>query len=856
MAEAIKVRVTKQGANGPRGLDARGVISQSFVIPATVTDSEPFQLENNFLVNGETQFVTIDSIFGTITKTNGYYTFKRKTAGLETTATVGTNVFIVVDPVESDNKNPLRIGTVTLSQENDETLVLQGNFALYDKLSTLFSVESDSGWSFVIKEELSNLIAFGIKDDGSISFRRLSQDFLFGDVEFLQNADPDYVLPIGDEQGAIAFGLRKLDGAVEIQKLSIAENELSNYLYESDYEMSVFDENGTISTAYQKDTGAFLISKAHILSYENEICNSPQVVPGVAGSILYTKVVNGFQQIFSFAKATAIETQLTTLGNNVQPYFDTITNKIYFSSDRAGQVGLLSEKITEQPTPYQMDPNGQNQEDIFWSSNAAQNNIDVIWYNGQSNSVSSEGYVGIDGYPSAYLDNTVPPGTNNLKLLDSTGNYTITNPNAATLSLAPLTDIHKALGSTAYPTNNSGAGLCAPLGNQLSQLLGNSHITFVSSTGQGGTGYSVWGPSGTGNAYEAGLYESRAAKRLADAQGKTIQMVAAIVIAGENDALRPTADYKADHYTYFNRVQLDQKPIFGQTKPIPLLLTQQHCFATDAGPSNSAQAQFEAARDHPLICLVEPTYQHRMAPTTAGGTSVHLDGWSHRRRAFKLAHVAVKIFRHNQQWVGLTPIKIRFDSTNSKIIVTLNVPYAPLRFDPWMPAPVHAWPNGKGFEVVDAASTPIPINSAIIVGDTVELTIPSGANPAIVRYAMSAAAQSGSYLWGDRNNPNSRRGALCDSEPAQGYDKQTLVCNVTNGSANVTIGATGFLQRGWYDRVTGASLAAGAIISNRISDTQLALSNPWGGATGTASLTFWYDLSNYCQAFIAPIKYN
>jgi hypothetical protein len=111
MAEAIKVRVTKQGANGPRGLDGRGVVAQSFTIPATVTDSPTFQVENDFFVNGETQSVTINGIFGTLTKVNNNYIFKRKAVGLETVITIGTNIFFVIDPAESENKNPLKIGS-------------------------------------------------------------------------------------------------------------------------------------------------------------------------------------------------------------------------------------------------------------------------------------------------------------------------------------------------------------------------------------------------------------------------------------------------------------------------------------------------------------------------------------------------------------------------------------------------------------------------------------------------------------------------------------------------------------------------------------------------------------------------
>ncbi|MGL6350045.1 MAG: hypothetical protein ACRC2U_09445, partial [Aeromonas sp.] len=557
--------------------------------------------------------------------------------------------------------------------------------------------------------------------------------------------------------------------------------------------------------------------------------------------------VDELQQIFRLNIASNTITQLTFVGNNVQPLYSAADSSIYFASDRGGQ-----------PSPYRMAMDGSDQVDLAWSASARQVQIHMFSLNGQSNTVAAEGFPGIDGYPATYLDSTQPYV--NLKLLDSSGNYT--DSNAATLSLVPLTEPLRTPTGGVYPANIGGAGLAGAIANQLSFMLGAGHVSFVSSVGQGGTGIDLWGADGSGNCYQAEDFEARALKRLADAQSKSSEFNGSIIIAGENDAYRPVADFKADLIKLANRLQSDRKPVFGQTRPIPMLLTQQHAFATDYRTPASTQAQFEVAIEHPLIYLAEPGYQHRYAPAGGGATGVHLNGWAHRRRGVKLAQALKAIYYDGQEWTGLRPNKIEWVPAANKIIISMDVPYAPLRFDPQLHQPAlingsaNPWLNGKGFEVATADGSPIQILSAAIVGRTVELVLPGGSSPKIVRYAMTAGAQSGGYLWASRENPNSRRGQLCDSDPLQGYDKQDLTCNVTNGSSTVTIGASGFVGRGWYDRVNGSGLAPGSTVINRVSDTQLTLSSPWSGATGTTLLSFWADQSNYCAAFELPINWR
>jgi hypothetical protein len=91
---------------------------------------------------------------------------------------------------------------------------------------------------------------------------------------------------------------------------------------------------------------------------------------------------------------------------------------------------------------------------------------------------------------------------------------------------------------------------------------------------------------------------------------------------------------------------------------------------------------------------------------------------------------------------------------------------------------------------------------------------------------------------------------LRDSDDFVGYDIETLTVNVTNGSTtNTSTAPNAFRTRAGRDAIDSCVLPAGTIVKRKNSNTQLTLSNPWPGPSGTADLTFHHDQHNYCVQF-------
>jgi hypothetical protein len=100
-----------------------------------------------------------------------------------------------------------------------------------------------------------------------------------------------------------------------------------------------------------------------------------------------------------------------------------------------------------------------------------------------------------------------------------------------------------------------------------------------------------------------------------------------------------------------------------------------------------------------------------------------------------------------------------------------------------------------------------------------------------------------------------RRGQLLDSDPFVPWDAETIPCAVTAGSARVTSKTAGaFHARGPRDLASAAGLTAGTMIAAQASDSDLTLSQPWTGASGSADILFHTDQRNYCVAFELAVK--
>src|SRR5260370_19111457 len=178
------------------------------------------------------------------------------------------------------------------------------------------------------------------------------------------------------------------------------------------------------------------------------------------------------------------------------------------------------------------------------------------------------------------------------------------------------------------------------------------------------------------------------------------------------------------------------------------------------------------------------------------------------------------------------------------ITVDFSVPVPPLAWDPNIAAPhqgaLTEWSKGRGFEVKHAGAR-ATIDSVAISGSQVVITLAnssdSAASGGTVGYA-NAQDEAGATAGPTRG----RRGLLRDSDPFVSWDAETIPCAVTTGSTRVTSKTAGaFRARGPRDLASAAGLTADTMIAAKTSDSELTLSQPWTGATGSADLLFHTD---------------
>jgi hypothetical protein len=208
-------------------------------------------------------------------------------------------------------------------------------------------------------------------------------------------------------------------------------------------------------------------------------------------------------------------------------------------------------------------------------------------------------------------------------------------------------------------------------------------------------------------------------------------------------------------------------------------------------------------------------------------------------------------------WVGIRLPWQPLEPTGAKrkgstIEIAFHVPNPPLVWSPHI-APAHQklnteWAHGRGFEVVTNAGQSVTISTAAIEGESVVLSLknpPAPSVPLIVRYAMT---QDGELNQG--GDIAGLRGQLRDSDPFVGADAETISATVTSGEAVIkSVDKGAFRRRAGYDIVSEAGVENGLVVVSRDSDEQLTLSAGWPGKSGPVSVSFRYDLYNYCVHF-------
>lgn len=426
------------------------------------------------------------------------------------------------------------------------------------------------------------------------------------------------------------------------------------------------------------------------------------------------------------------------------------------------------------------------------------------------------------------------------------------------LSLAALAEPMRTINTTTfsapYPINIYGETFHTAMAAQLdatNQAVAGAALTSVhSAVGQGDSSITVIQKNGTGNAYAASMFEATVLTRLVAAAGAHYEIGAVTLTHGEKDA--ELATYEDDIARLQSDYETDLKAITGQTRAIPMILSQQHADPV-LGRSTSTVAAWRAGVDHPgkIICA-GPKYPYAYA-----SDHIHLLAGQYDRMGIKYAEVFHEVVVLGHDWQPLQPVEVARDGQT--ISVRFHVPNPPMAWDAVFGAPhqfIHdAWKNGRGFEVEDGAGE-VTITDVAIDGDTVRIGIDrlpdTTAAPLVVRYAMT---QDATQLAGGL--PSGRFGQLHDSDPLIGVDAVEFDCSMTTGSTAVTPATAGaFMMRTAHDMVDvaggGAGLAADTTVV-ALTPSNVSLSNPWSGASGPARLRFRSNQWNYAVAFELPV---
>jgi len=327
-----------------------------------------------------------------------------------------------------------------------------------------------------------------------------------------------------------------------------------------------------------------------------------------------------------------------------------------------------------------------------------------------------------------------------------------------------------------YPNNIYGETPHTAMASEITRSVRDAtqqrgdYVTVHSVVGESGQALSVIAkepPRGreTGVAYERSLFEARAIARLAKAARRSYGVAAIVLTHGETDAENP--DYEHGLLALWHDYNEDLPKITGQTKPIPLFLTQQSSCPTEAGTvARSAFAAFRASRaaDSGIVC-VGPRYQYSYA-----ADGVHLDTLGYDRLGEKYGQAYFETVVRGRRWRPLSPLSASRDGNT--IRVDFYVPVAPLVWDEAMPpaATRVEWATARGFELL-SQERPLAITSVEISGESVLIHVSQmTSGPLILRYAAAAAPNS-------RLHGSSRWGQLRDSDPFVGSTTQTAQPN-------------------------------------------------------------------------------
>ena len=272
-----------------------------------------------------------------------------------------------------------------------------------------------------------------------------------------------------------------------------------------------------------------------------------------------------------------------------------------------------------------------------------------------------------------------------------------------------------------------GETLCSAAANYAVELAARTDgidpadfVIFASTAGKGGTNFAGL-KKGTPQ-YNYLLGQVTQGKAVATAEGKAFVVHKITVLHGESDddAGQSAAGYAADLIEFTNDINADVRAITGQTKDVQILIDQPSWNAAAAG--DVQLGQFQAARQHPLIHLITPTFIFDQA-----GPGPHLvnSGYNHMARYFGRAAKQIIVEGRDPDLVD----PISAIAVGTKLRVNFKVPKAPLVLDTALMRPA----NQFGFRLADDSGDVALSNGAVVGGTAVQFTLARslGANPRI-----------------------------------------------------------------------------------------------------------------------------
>lgn len=277
------------------------------------------------------------------------------------------------------------------------------------------------------------------------------------------------------------------------------------------------------------------------------------------------------------------------------------------------------------------------------------------------------------------------------------------------------------------------------------------HDLLVTLHGLSGASYPMVGKNT--DPYRTGLAQVKAAKSIAEAQGKSYIVRAITAVHGESDGWENwNKDYANALIEWQASYDADIKAITGQTSDIPMFHSQYSAWsAVESTPSDIIPfLQLEAHERAPgKVVLVGPKYH---LPYAKDG--FHLTNEGYRWLGEYYAKAYSRQVLEGKPWEPVRPKTIK--AAGHLITVTFFVPAPPLVLDTQLVTN----PGSFGFEVADGGGAPVAISKVEVTGpDTVTITVASVPSAgARVRYAFSGLPK---HSGGPEDGP---RGNLRDSD--------------------------------------------------------------------------------------------